>query len=205
MNKSYEPDPIQGEVIHEYDGIREADNNLPQWWLSIFFATIVFSFGYWFYYHSLDIGDLPLEAYAADLASRAEEGGEITSELLLAAALDSGTVAQGKQTFAATCAPCHGAAAEGNIGPNLTDDHWIHGGGSLDIHRMIDKGIAEKGMPAWGAALGQKSVTELTAFVLSLRGTNQPGKGPEGVIWSGQETSGAEDYPQEPGSESPQL
>src|SRR5690606_1318027 len=81
---------------------------------------------------------------------------------------------------------CHGKKAEGLIGPNLTDDYWLNGDGSLlSIYRVINEGVPAKGMPAWNRQLLPVEVSKLAAFVGTLRGTNVSGpKGQEGVLVS---------------------
>jgi cytochrome c oxidase cbb3-type subunit 3 len=180
MNGPRKHDPIQGEIIHEYDGIEEADNRLPFWWLMTFFGAIVFSVGYWFYYQEFHAGASPTQAYYAERAAAAEKNGVDPSEGELVALAEGPGLELGKQLFAANCVACHASQGEGKIGPNLTDDAWLHGSAPVEIFRTVRDGVAEKGMPAWGAALGRAGATQVTAFVLTLRGKNLPGKAPEG-------------------------
>lgn len=181
-------DAIQGDILHEYDGIEEADNQLPIWWLTLFFGAIVFGVAYWFAFHEYGMGELPGEQYAE--AKKAIEEREAKKARALAAkagdkgvaalADDPATVQAGAGVFAGTCVACHGANAAGNIGPNLTDNFWIHGGTAEDIQKVISEGVAAKGMPAWGPTLGPLAVQQVTAYVLTLRGTNVAGKEPQG-------------------------
>ena len=186
-------DAIAGDIVHVYDGIEEADNQLPMWWLVLFFSAVVFAVAYWFTYHEYGLAPLPGEAYAVAKAAKLKE--QEHQAAILARKADSGgldslaedpaLVAAGQGKFAGACAPCHGANAEGNIGPNLTDDAWLHGGSAEDIQAVIRDGVAAKGMPAWGATLGPVAVQELTAYLLSIRGTNVPGKEPQGEPYGG--------------------
>jgi cytochrome c oxidase cbb3-type subunit 3 len=180
MKAPLKHDPIQGEIIHEYDGIYEADNQLPAWWLLTFVGAIVFSVGYWFYYQEFRAGASPTQAYYAEQAAAAEKNGVDPTEGELVALAQGPTLELGKQLFAGNCVACHAARGEGKIGPNLTDDAWLHGSAPLEIFRTVRDGVAAKGMPAWGPTLGRASVTQLTAFVLTLRGKNLPGKAAEG-------------------------
>ncbi|MCS6856668.1 MAG: c-type cytochrome [Sandaracinaceae bacterium] len=175
-------DPIQGDILHEYDGILEADNLLPRWWLATFYGTIVFSGFYWFYYEAFDIGKSPAEQYAAWLEEESKKNIAVTDEMLIALPSDSTRVEKGRAVFSANCAACHGREGEGNIGPNLTDNAWLHGGRARDIYRTISEGVVTAGMPPWGQTLGQQGVLDVTAFVLSIRNTNKPGKPPQGQI-----------------------
>ncbi|MBN8614168.1 MAG: c-type cytochrome [Deltaproteobacteria bacterium] len=182
MDENRKHDAIQGEILHEYDGILEADNLLPRWWLITFYGAILFSAGYWFYYEAFQIGLSPRERYVAEMDARATSGGEVTAEMLAGVASDSEHVSAGQALFASNCAVCHGGAGEGNIGPNLTDTSWIHGGLSTDIHHTVSQGVANAGMPAWGQTLGPRGVLDVVAFVLSIRGTERPGRPPQGTV-----------------------
>lgn len=183
-------DEIQGEIIHEYDGIEEADNALPKWWLLTFYGAIVFSIGYWFYYEEFEVGPTQAEVFAAEMADRAAEGGADEATLLVLAE-DTATIEEGRQAFSGTCAACHGDRGQGEIGPNLTDDRWLHGGSAMAIYTSIKEGIpateaqipGSAGMPAWGAQLGERPVQAVTAYLLSIRDTNVPGREAEGEPW----------------------
>lgn len=174
-------DEIQGEILHVYDGIEEADNELPNWWLWTFYGAIVFSVFYWFAYHEFESVPLPGEAYAIELQQRS--GGAVSEELLVAMAGNPDAIAAGQALYATNCAVCHKERGEGNIGPNLTDEFWIHGGGPIQIHDTIANGALQAGMPAWAGPLGAEKVQQLTAFVLSIRDTNIAGKEPQGERW----------------------
>jgi cytochrome c oxidase cbb3-type subunit 3 len=176
-------DEIQGDVIHEYDGIEEADNDLPKWWLYIFAGSVFFSIGYWFVYHEFDLAPSLAETYAVDLGERNARFPPVTEEVLLAAREDQAVVEQGRQLFATNCMQCHLDRGQGQIGPNLTDPFWIHGGAPMQIHDTIEDGVLTKGMPAWGSLLGPRGVTAVSAFVLSIRDTNVQGKEPQGERW----------------------
>lgn len=181
MSEVKRTDEIQGEIIHEYDGIEEADNDLPKWWLFIFYASVAFAIFYWFYYHEYQAGLSPEEQYAAAMLERA--GDEVSAEVLTLLAEDDAAVSEGQKLFQANCVACHGAAGEGQIGPNLTDPYWIHGGDPMTIYGTIDEGVLDKGMPPWAGPLGPVGMKNVTAYVLSIRDDNLPGKEPEGEVW----------------------
>lgn len=183
MSEVNREDEIQGQIIHEYDGIEEADNDLPKWWLWIFYGSIVFAVGYWFYYHEYEMGPLPREAYAKQMAEKAAEGGDVSPELLATLAQDETTLSAGRQIFENNCVVCHKEQGQGDIGPNLTDAYWIHGGSAMDIYHTIAEGVQTAGMPSWEGPLGPKGVQQVTAYVMSIRGTNVEGKEPEGEKW----------------------
>ncbi|MDD9935058.1 MAG: c-type cytochrome, partial [Myxococcales bacterium] len=166
-------DEIQGEILHEYDGIEEADNQLPLWWVAGFLFTVVFGLVYWFGYEVFGTQPSPDQEYAvrsAELeAARAEQAAnatEVTAEGLEALAADSTSLAAGKAIFATNCVACHADRGQGGIGPNLTDRFWIHGADPLTIHRTIDQGVPAKGMTPWGPVLGHEAVRQVTAFDL---------------------------------------
>lgn len=174
------------ETNHDYDGIREFDNPLPRWWLLTFYGAVVFSVGYWFYYHTLAVGELPQAAYQSELESAeklqaAAERNALTEDQLLALAKDHEAVQRGALVFKQNCAACHGERAQGVIGPNLTDAYWLHGSHAKQIYGVVSAGVLEKGMPSWRPVLGASKVKDATAFVLSLRNKNEPGKAPQGL------------------------
>ncbi len=170
-------------VHHVYDGIVEEDNRLPNWWLAILFGTIVFGFGYWFVYQTTGVLPNPLAEYklqTAELAKLHPETQAATNDGLLALAADLAVISEGQQAFATTCAACHAQQGQGLVGPNLTDAVWLHGGKPLQIHTSITNGFPDKGMPPWGKTLGPTKIRALTAFVLSIKGKNLPGKAAQG-------------------------
>ncbi len=178
-------DDIQGDIVHVYDGIEEADNELPKWWLLTFYGAIIFSVGYWFIYHEFKVADLPTEAYLAEVEALAGAGQEPTAEYLETLAADPAQMKDGAEIFAQNCVACHEPRGEGKIGPNLTDDYWLHGGSVMDIYKVVSEGVLEKGMPSWKGPLGSKRTRLVTAYVTTLRGKNVPGKEPQGELWTG--------------------
>jgi cytochrome c oxidase cbb3-type subunit I/II len=182
-----EPQPNDAErIIHEVDGIQECDNKLPNWWLNILYLSIAFSALYIYHYHQGGFSDLPSvevrklndEAEAAE----AKKTGVVTSGALLAMSRDSARLTEGRKLFEETCALCH---RSGNIGPNLTDSSWLHGGRPEQIFKTIAKGVPDKGMKAWQTELGSERVQSVTAYVLTLKSSNAAnGKAPQGVVES---------------------
>ena len=173
---------------HEYDGIREYDNPLPSWWVRLFWASFVFSIGYVFHYHLSDNGTSVARGYAQEMAQAREQRAramlaEAVSESALEEIMnDPALIADAKPLFAERCAVCHADKGQGLIGPNLTDDYWLHGSGSLmDVYKAVRDGFPEKGMPAWGMQLTPFEQRKLAALVGSLRGRNLPGKPAEGT------------------------
>ena len=187
MSEGKRTDEIQGEILHVYDDIEEADNNLPTWWLLTFYGAIAFGLVYWFYYHEYAIGKLQPQKYEEAVAAAEAERSIVTDESLDALALDESAVAAGQEIFTAQCAACHDKG-QGRIGlgSNLTDEYWVHGGAPTDIHAIVTEGIAEKGMPPWAPILGEQGVNQVVAYVLTMRNTNLEGGKPveeNAVVW----------------------
>jgi cytochrome c oxidase cbb3-type subunit 3 len=195
MSESLRKDPIQGQIIHIYDGIEEADNALPRWWLVTFFATAIFGVFYWIAYESMPIADNPGEAYTKARLAAMEKGGEVTEPDILALVEDGPMVMAGKAAFVRNCSKCNGAQGEGKEGPNLTDNFWLYGGNTMDIYNTIANGT-KKGMPDWGPKLGKGACKQLTAYVLTLRNTNVKGKPAQGEEWIPAPPSPPEDVKQ---------
>jgi cytochrome c oxidase cbb3-type subunit 3 len=174
---------------HVYDDIVEHDNKLPLWWQLTLYGAVVFALCYWFG-RRLGAIESPGQAYQSDLAvehaaeaERARARGTIDDAMLSAIAKDPATLAQGKEVFVSTCAPCHKLDGGGNIGPNLTDSYWIHGSKPTDIYKTVTDGVPAKGMPTWTPVLGEQRVEAVVAYVLSIANTNvQGGKPPQGEL-----------------------
>lgn len=180
-------DPNADLLDHEYDGIRERNLPPPGWTLVVFGACIIFSVGYWIWFHGGGPGRTEGQRYTADeqtwKAVRAEAAKrERVSESMLATAVATdATVERGKTLFQTNCVSCHAADGTGLLGPNLTDKRQIHGSTRLDIFATIRDGVPAKGMLAWGTMMPQADLVALTAFVITLRGKNLPGKPAEGA------------------------
>jgi len=179
---------------HDYDGIKEYDNPLPSWWSWIFVATIVFSLGYWGYYQ-IGPGPSVIAEYeqemgeqAARLAKLAPAASNGASEESLRALMKDGKMmASAKEIFATRCVPCHGPQGQGIIGPNLTDDYWLHGGTLVAIRKTISDGVIEKGMIPWKDQLKPAEVDAMAAYVATLQGTKPANpKPPQGVNGKGE-------------------
>jgi cytochrome c oxidase cbb3-type subunit III len=180
----------EAEILsHNYDGIQEFDNPLPNWWLLTFYGAIVFSFFYVGWYHfgpgpSLDQELASDLSHVKALAEAQKKLQPARSEAeLLAVFGDPTKREQGKKIFLEKCATCHGGAGEGMIGPNLTDKAFLHGNGSLSsLVKVISEGVPEKGMPPWNALLSEEQVVAAAAHVRGLIGTKPPNpKAPQGT------------------------
>jgi cytochrome c oxidase cbb3-type subunit 3 len=160
---------------HSYDGIQEYDNPMPRWWVITFWATIIFAVVYALNIGGIGVGEGRIAAYEKDMAAfRAAHPvpeSKISPEELLALAGKPDEVAQGKAVFTKNCIACHGPDGGGLIGPNLTDDYWLHGGKIEEIHTTIFNGVLDKGMPPWGKILQPAEINAVTTYVWSLHGT----------------------------------
>lgn len=259
---------------HDYDGIKELDNDLPLWWLYLFYFSIVFAIVYMLYFHVFHTGDSPIAKYEremnpgiAQMESRGASHGLISNyhspyynpkgdvtprirkqfssyigpeiefpELMkeamrradaknlaklktafpdlyaqlvsdsgpitaketpklaaktqevqkvevkeIAPLTDKASISQGKQIFMKNCVACHGKLGEGGIGPNLTDEYWLHGAGMSNIMHTIKVGVPAKGMISWRAVLNEDQITKVASYVMTLYGTNPPkAKKPQG-------------------------
>jgi cytochrome c oxidase cbb3-type subunit 3 len=175
-----DPVLVKGEVKdelldHDYDGIHEFDNDLPPWWKYSFYVTIFFGFIYLGYYHMAQAAPLSEGEYAAEMQQAAllvsadnDDPNKLTDYKALTAAPD---LAEGKSIFAQNCAACHGQNAEGKVGPNLTDEYWLHGGEVNHVYKTVKFGVQGKGMVAWKGKLSGKQLLQVTSYVLSLQGT----------------------------------
>ena len=190
FNKSVSIDKEQDvQLDHDYDGIKELDNSLPPWWIYGFYFKILFAGVYMYRYHiskssPLQVEELAIEkiqaekdkvAFMATLANNVDETSiayNPTAELLT----------EGKVIFVKNCVSCHGPEAQGaSIGPNLTDEYWIHKGGIKDIFKTIKNGVQEKGMIPWGQQLSNAQIAAVATFIKSLQESHPTNpKAPQG-------------------------
>lgn len=175
----------------DYDGIRELDNNIPPWFNILFYSTIVIAVIYMLNYHVFKTGKLPFEEYTDEIYAAELKRDELIrtgafiNEESVELVTDAESLGMGKKIYMANCLPCHGSNAEGTVGPNLTDQYWIHGGGIKNIFKTVKYGVPVKGMIAWQNVLNPKGIQQVSSYVISLSGTNPPnGKGPEGNLYS---------------------
>jgi len=167
------------ELDHDYDGIKELDNDLPPWWVYLFYATIIFGVIYLGKYHLFG-GDNQIQELEKELATaqkEVEEYKKTAPDLLTADKVvlltDAADLAAGKAIFDASCVACHRADGGGGIGPNLTDDAWILGGDVKEIFNTIMEGGRDgKGMVAWKQQIKPSEIAKVASYILSLQGTN---------------------------------
>jgi cytochrome c oxidase cbb3-type subunit 3 len=178
---------------HRYDDIEELDNPIPAWFMYLFYATIIFGVGYLLNYHVFKTGQLQYAEYnteiaQADIAKKALLGkaANRVDENTVKLDIDPAVLTAGKAIFKQNCAACHGDNAQGVVGPNLTDDFWLHGSKINDLFKTIKYGVAAKGMPTWEKQLSPKQIAEVANYVVSVHGTNPANpKEPQGVKETG--------------------
>lgn len=182
------------ELQHNYDGIKELDNHLPPWWKWLFYASIVWGMIYLGVYHLSYSLPLSEQEYENEIAKAAEAQQKLQAlqpvaaidESTLVYDADSKIIERGKIVFAKNaCGSCHRNDGGGNaIGPNLTDDYWLHGGGIKNVFSTIKTGVVEKGMPAWGKSMSPTDVRDVAFYVFSLQGTKPANaKAPQGELY----------------------
>ncbi|MBE8723952.1 cbb3-type cytochrome c oxidase N-terminal domain-containing protein [Flavobacterium hungaricum] len=195
MQKLTQTSPIEkeGELLmdHDYDGIKELDNNLPPWWVYLFYICIIFGVIYVVRYDVLGADDQEMELKKAMAQAKIEveeylkTAPDLMDEKTVVLLTDGADLAIGKEIFTTNCAACHRADAGGQIGPNLTDDKWILGGGIKNLfHTITNGGRDGKGMIAWKGTLKPKEIQKVASYILSLQGSNpKDPKEPEGEVW----------------------
>lgn len=195
MKKLTKTVPIESEgqllLDHDYDGIKELDNNLPPWWVYLFYGCIVFAAVYLIRFEIMggDNQETELKKEMAqakiDIAAYKKTAPDLMDEKTVTLLTAPADLAAGKAIFQANCIPCHRPDAGGLIGPNLTDDKWILGGGIKNVfHTLVNGGRDGKGMISWKATLKPKDMQYVASYVLSLKGSNPVNpKAPEGEIW----------------------
>lgn len=174
---------------HNYDGIRELDNHLPPWWLGLLYGAIVFAVIYMFNYHIFGWSPLSKGEYEQELTTAQKQIDEYQAknassidEKTVKVLTDATTLGKGKEIFTGKCAACHGNAGEGSVGPNLTDEYWLHGGTINDVFKTIKFGVPEKGMISWKATLKPNEIQNVSNYILSIQGSNPANaKAPQGV------------------------
>lgn len=177
---------------HDYDGIKELDNVLPPWWVNLFYLTIIFAAVYLLRFHVFggytqdEEFKTEVELAEADmLKNKANSPQEEITFDKVTLLTDAADLAQGKEIFTNSCAACHKADGGGMVGPNLTDEYWINGGGIKNVFKLISEGSKNNPtMVGWAKTLGTKQVQKVASYVLSLQGTKPAGGKPaEGEKW----------------------
>lgn len=186
--------PIENEkeilLSHNYDGIRELDNRIPPWFSMLFYGTIIWGAIYFMAFHVFDDGQVQSKEYKVEIEQAKMERdflvrtGAFINEETVKFVDDAASITEGKEIYLKNCATCHGQNGEGLVGPNLTDDFWIHGGGVKNIFKTIKYGVPAKGMISWETQLDPKKMQAASSYIMTLHGTNPAnGKAAEGERW----------------------
>jgi cytochrome c oxidase cbb3-type subunit 3 len=188
-------EPIENEanllLDHDYDGIKELDNNLPPWWIYLFYICIGFAAVYLIRFEVMggDNQEMELQKEMAQAQIEVEEylknAPDLMDEKTVTLLTDAAALDKGKAIFTENCVACHRADGGGQIGPNLTDPNWILGGGIKNVfHTITNGGRDGKGMVAWKETLKPKEIQMVASYVLSLQGSNpKDPKAPDGEVW----------------------
>jgi cytochrome c oxidase cbb3-type subunit 3 len=170
----HDPNEMSG---HDYDGITELDSQLPNWWVWLFWICIIFGGLHLMYYHVLQIGHGSQREYQAEMQIAADE--RAARQALEAKnntgqfdepSKDPGVLSKGEAIFTINCVVCHAAQGQGLVGPNLTDDWWIHGGTFLEIRKLIEEGVPAKGMITWKNTLRPADIHAAASYIWSIHG-----------------------------------
>jgi cytochrome c oxidase cbb3-type subunit 3 len=174
---------------HAYDGIHELDNPTPPWFMGLFYSTIGFGVIYLLLFHVLGVSNLQAAEYSSEMALGEQQrdayikkvAGSI-NENTVKLAKDEKSLDAGKSLFLQNCLACHGQQGQGGVGPNLTDEFWLHGGTVKSVFHTISEGVPDKGMMSWKKQLNPLQVQQVASYILSLQGTKPAGaKEPQGV------------------------
>ena len=179
------------ELDHVYDGIKELDNVTPPWFTIGFVGSIIIAIVYFWLYQISGIMPNQIQEYDKAMAQAAAEheaylksGKGQVDENTVTLLTDAKSIESGKKIFDANCVACHKADGGGQVGPNLTDAYWLHGGSVKDVFTTIKYGVVEKGMIPWKDDLSGTQIAEVVAYIHTLQGTNPPGaKEPQGEFY----------------------
>lgn len=181
---------------HDYDGIRELDNRLPPWWLYGFYFTIIIGMVYLWRFHVSHEGPSSIEEYnhsVADANAEIKEylakKGEAVDENTVVVSTAPDDITAGREIFVKSCVACHKETGAGDVGPNLTDDYWLHGGDIKSVFKTIRYGI--NAMPQWQNSYSNKQIAQVSSYVKSLHGTNPPNaKAAQGELYKEEGVTG---------------
>lgn len=195
MKKLTKSEPIENDaqllLHHDYDGIKELDNSLPPWWVYLFYGCIAFAAIYLVRFEIMggDNQETELKKEIAqakiDVAEYMKTAPDMMDEKTVTLLTEAADLADGKAIYTTNCVACHRADGGGQIGPNLTDDNWILGGGIKNVfHTLVNGGRDGKGMISWKGTLKPKEMQKVASYILSLKGSNpKDPKAPDGEIW----------------------
>lgn len=185
--------PIENEkdimIKDSHDGIIELDNPTPPWFMYLFYSTILFGLIYLINYHVIQDGNIQETEYKTDMAKAEKERAnylkkfaQTINENNVVLSTSNKDLLEGSKIYNTNCVACHGNLGQGGVGPNLTDQFWIHGASIKDLFKTITNGVPEKGMIAWNKTINPLQIQQVASYILSLQDTNPPGaKEPQGI------------------------
>lgn len=188
---------------HNYDGIKELDNHLPPWWKWLLYGSMIWAVFYMFAYHVSGSLPLSVQEYEQEVAIANQQIQNLQAanphnkidENTVVFTTDAAALKDGEETFKSICASCHRADGGGDIGPNLTDAYWKHGGAIQDVFKVVTNGVPNTNMVAWGTSMSPEKIQNVSSYLLTLQGTNPPNpKAPEGDLY--QEKPASEPKPE---------
>ena len=185
--------PIEDEkdimIKDSHDGIIELDNPTPPWFMYLFYSTILFGLIYLINYHVIQDGNIQETEYKTDMVKAEKERAnylkkfaQTINENNVVLSTSNKDLLEGSKIYNTNCVACHGNLGQGGVGPNLTDQFWIHGASIKDLFKTITNGVPEKGMIAWNKTINPLQIQQVASYILSLQDTNPPGaKEPQGI------------------------
>ncbi len=200
LRKSGKKAAMDQDLGHEYDGIVELDNAAPPLFVYILYGTIIYAVIHLSVFHVFQVGVLQDEQLRKELAQAeiekaryAQFAANRVDENSVQLITDASALEEGKKVYTNNCAACHGQLGEGNVGPNLTDAYWLHGGGIKNIFKTVKYGVPDKGMIAWEKQLSPAQIAQVSSYIVTLKGTNPPNaKEPQGELWADEEAEKTE-------------
>ena len=177
-----EVDPATQEELvegHDFDGIRELDNDPPFWLSMIFLVTVLIAYTYFAKYHIFHAGPSSAEQYEDQMAPYVKKSEETETKVAkkepekpLEPFKDQADITAGSKIFSTNCVVCHAPGGAGLVGPNLTDQYWLHGGSFKDIVHTITYGYPVKGMISWQGQISKQQILQVASYIMTLQGTH---------------------------------
>lgn len=187
MSENNNPDEklnvLEGEenllMDHNYDGIHELNHPLPSWWTWSWGACIIFSVLYFAYYVLAggptlqDEFEIDMKRVAEIRAIEAAKVSDFSLEEYQTWTRSNKAMELGAVVFEENCVACHEVGGKGDIGPNLTDNHWLNLKDTTPTayFNFIRDGNEDNGMPAWGETISKDELFAVMTYVISLKGT----------------------------------
>lgn len=195
-NKVFQLNPLKLEkelmMDHAYDGIYELNNPTPPWFMGLFYITILFGFIYIGVYHVMGDGNIMETEYKEEVLAAEKTHEEYMKKFAnsinednVKVLADAKGLEAGALIYKQNCVACHGEKGEGKVGPNLTDEYWLHGGSIKNIFHTVTEGVPSKGMISWKKQLNPLQIQQVSSYIMTLIGTKPANaKEPQGNVYS---------------------